>query len=247
MPPDCARAGTVSGYMTQLAFDLARPKLLGRADFFASAANTAALSWIERWPDWPSSVLVLHGDQGAGKTHLAHLWCERAGAALLVGETLHEAQVERMIDGHGAHVAVDDAEHAPEEILLHLFNACVEVGGNLLLTTRRAPGAWRMQLPDLGSRIRAAPAVGLGRPDDALLGAVLVKHFADRQLRIAPDVIAYLVSRMERSLAVAAKMAAALDQEALSRHGEITIRLASQVLAKLRDQLARLDADAGVE
>src|ERR1700739_2994843 len=95
MPPDCARAGTVSGYMTQLAFDLARPKLLGRVDFFASAANTAALSWIERWPDWPSSVLVLHGDQGAGKTHLAHLWCERAGATLLVGGTLHEAQVER--------------------------------------------------------------------------------------------------------------------------------------------------------
>jgi chromosomal replication initiation ATPase DnaA len=233
--------------MTQLAFDLARPGLLGRADFFASAANTAALGWIERWPDWPSSVLVLHGDQGAGKTHPAHLWCERAGAALLVGGALSEAQVERMIDGCCSHVAVDDAERAAEEILLHLFNACVEVGGNLLLTTRRAPGAWRTKLPDLGSRMRAAPAVGLDRPDDALLGAVLVKHFADRQLRIAPDVIAYLISRMERSLAVAAKIAAALDQEALSRHGAITIRLASEVLAELGDQLARLDADAGVE
>ena len=237
----------MSGHMTQLAFDLARPRRLGRADFFASAANTAALGWIERWPDWPSSVLVLHGDQGAGKTHLAHLWCERAGAVLRVGGALNEAQVERMIDGCCSHVAVDGAEHAPEEILLHLFNACVEVRGNLLLTTRRAPGAWHTQLPDLGSRIRAAPAVSLGRPDDALLGAVLVKHFADRQLRIAPEVIAYLVSRMERSLAAAATIAAALDQAALRRHRAITIRLANQVLAKIAGQSARLDADTGVE
>lgn len=233
--------------MTQLAFDLAQPRLLGRADYFASAPNAAALGWIERWPEWPSSVLVLHGEAGAGKTHLAHLWCERNGAALLPGGALREEQVERMIDRHSSRLAVDDAEQAPEKTLLHLFNACVEVGGNLLLTTRWPPGDWPTTLPDLVSRIRAAPAVGLGRPDDALLGAVLVKHFADRQLRIAPDVVAYLVSHMERSLAAAAEIAAALDQAALSSRGAITIRLASRLLAKLTSQFERRDADAGAE
>jgi chromosomal replication initiation ATPase DnaA len=231
----------------QLAFDLPRPKSFGRADFFVSEANAAALGRIERWPEWPQSVLVLHGERGAGKTHLAHLWCERAGAVLVSGPGLAEAQVESMIDRRQINVAVDDADRAPEETLLHLFNAGIEVGGNLLLAARRAPIDWPLRLPDLGSRIRAAPAVGIARPDDTLLGAVLVKHFADRQLRITPEVLCYLLSRMERSLAAAAAVAALLDRLALRRHRAVSIRLANQALAALADQPASFDSDAKVE
>jgi chromosomal replication initiation ATPase DnaA len=234
------------GRLIQLTFDLSRPGAFGRADFFASEANAAALGWIERWPEWPSPVLVLHGERGAGKTHLAHLWCERAGADLVLGEALDQGHVARMLERRRANIAVDNAERAPEETLLHLFNACVEVGGSLLVTTRRAPGDWPFALPDLGSRIRAAPAVGIAGPDDALLSAALVKHFADRQLRISPEIIAYLVSRMERSLAAAAAVAAALDQAALYRRGPITKGMASRALAALAGQSLSPDADAGV-
>jgi chromosomal replication initiation ATPase DnaA len=232
--------------MTQLAFELPRRESFGRADLFVSDSNAAALGWIDRWPGWPSPVLVLHGPTGAGKTHLAHLWCQRTGAGLVSGETLGEAHVALMLARSGANFAVDNADHGPEATLLHMFNACVEVGSSLLLTAREAPGGWRPALPDLGSRLRAIPAVGIGPPDDALLGAVLLKHFADRQLRVGRELIAYLVRHMERSFAGAAEIAAALDQAALRRQGAITIPLAKEFLAARAHQCASRDSDAGV-
>jgi len=232
--------------MKQLVFELSPGEAFGRGDFFVSDSNAAALGWIERWPEWPAPVLVLHGPRGAGKTHLAHLWRERAAAVLVAGATLDEARLAEAVERANATIAVDDADHAPEAALLHLHNACLEAGGGLLLTARRAPGPWRPALADLGSRLRAAPAVGIDLPDDTLLGAVLAKHFADRQVRVAPEVIAYLVRHMERSLAAAGEIAAALDQAALSLSGAITIPLANRVLAASTDHSLPPGSDAAV-
>ena len=101
---------------------------------------------------------------------------------------------------------------------------------------RMSPGAWQVRLPDLDSRLRAALSVGIGLPDDGLLGAVLAKHFADRQVRVGSEVIAYLVGHMERSLAAAGEIAAALDQLALSRGTAITVPLARRLLAEWLDR-----------
>jgi chromosomal replication initiation ATPase DnaA len=222
--------------MTQLTFPLAGPAAYGRADFFVSDGNAAALAWLDRWPRWPSPALVLHGPQGCGKTHLAHLWCARVPAALVSGEALDDEGLRRLLDGGQRRVVVDDADRADEAALLHLLNACGENGGSVLLTARAAPGAWPAGLPDLHSRLRAALAVGIGLPDDALLGAVLAKHFADRQVRVGAGVIAYLVGHIERSLAAAGEIAAALDQEALSGGGAIALPLARRVAAERQAQ-----------
>ncbi len=232
--------------MKQFVFDLPRREAFGREDFFVTDSNAAALGWIESWPKWPSPVLVLHGPRGAGKTHLAHLWRKRAEAIFVEGRSLGEVRLEEIIERRYRRLAVDDADHAPERALLHLYNACLEAGGGVLLTAQQAPGSWQPVLADLGSRLRAAPAVGIDRPDDSLLGAVLAKHFADRQVRVAPEVIAYLVRHMERSLAAAGEIAAALDQAALSLSGAITIPLANRVLATPADHPLPPGRDAAV-
>ena len=232
--------------MTQLVFDLTADKAFGRADFFISKSNAAALSWVDRWPDWPSPVLVLHGEQGSGKTHLAHLWAARAAAKLVAGTALDEALLNALIDSGEGQIAIDDADRAPEILLLHCLNLSLEAGGTLLLTARRAPGVWRPMLPDLGSRLRAALAVGIGQPDDSLLSAVLAKHFADRQVRVGHEVIAVILTRMERSFAAAAEIASALDRAALSHGGAITLPLARRVLAERAGQPPPADRDPGI-
>lgn len=231
--------------MKQLILDLPRHQAFGRADFFVSQANAVAVGWIERWPEWPLPMLIVHGAQGAGKTHLANLWRERAAAILVPGELLGPAHVEGMIERNSLGIAVDNFENAAETALLHLINACVEVGGYLLLTTRQGPGSWRLILPDLTSRLRAVPSVSIEAPDDALLGAVLAKHFADRQVQVAPEVIAFIVSHMERSLVTAGEIAAALDEAALERQRPITIPLAAPIVEKLAAQFPSPDSAAG--
>ena len=214
--------------MTQLTLSWpAFPTASGRADFLISDANREALGQVERWPDWPAKALVLYGPPGSGKTHLAHLWRERAAARLIDGVAVSR---DTAADIAGP-LAVDDAEQAPEAALLHLYNATVERGFGVLIVAARAPASWPIALPDLASRMRALPVVGIAPPDDALLAAVLVKHFADRQLRVEPEVIAFLLPRMERSFAAAASLAERLDRQALSRGGAITVPLARRVLA----------------
>jgi chromosomal replication initiation ATPase DnaA len=70
-------------------------------------------------------------------------------------------------------------------------------------------------------------------PDEALIAALLVKLFADRQLQINADLVAYLVARMERSFEAARCLVGALDQAALAAHRRITVPLARAVLAEL--------------
>lgn len=217
--------------MKQLGLPLPpRPAALGREDFLVSECNAAAFGWIERWPDWPAGVLVLHGPERCGKTHLAHLWRSRSGAMIVGGEELGALAPDELACGRA--VAVDDAERAPETALLHLYNCCRESGCVLLVVARTAPARWPIALPDLASRLRAAPAAAIGPPDDALLAAVLVKHFADRQLRLDPAVVGFVLPRIERSFAAVADLADRLDLLALTERRDITVALARRSLAE---------------
>ena len=219
--------------MTQLALDLPYRTAFGRADFLVSASNEAALGWIERWPEWPSAALVLYGPTHCGKTHLARLWCARAGGRMVAGGEL--AGLDPAALAASGAIAIDDAHRAAERALLHLYNCCGEAGASLLIVMPTAPAYWPIALPDLASRLRALPSVAVNPPDDALLAAVLIKHFADRQLPVSPAVVDFLVRRIERSFATAAAVVGQLDRLALSLGCPVGLALARRVLAETDD------------
>jgi chromosomal replication initiation ATPase DnaA len=214
----------------QLAFDLPARAAFARADFFATPANAAALAAIDGWQGWPSGRMLLTGPAGAGKTHLAHIWAAEAGAETLAAADLARADLPALADKRA--VVIEDAETLPDAAqvaLFHLHNM-LQGGGHLLITAAAPPRDWPLTLPDLASRMQAMPVARLETPDDALLSAVLVKLFADRQIAVQANLIGYLALRMDRSLHAARQLVAALDAHALALGRPITRALAAEVL-----------------
>lgn len=217
----------------QLPLDFDHWPAYGGADFLIAESNRDAVAWINRWPDWPGPVLAVHGPAGCGKTHLAEVFRRKASARVL-GHAELAADEARDPAATGGAWIVEDADAYLEQgapaPLFHLLNQVREGGGTLLLSGRAAPARWPTDLPDLRSRLNAAAAVAIGTPNDGLLAAVLVKMFADRQLRVGTDVVDYALRRMERSFAAASDLVAAVDAAALAERREITVPLVRRIM-----------------
>ncbi len=217
----------------QLAFDLPLDPRYGREDFLVSPSNERAYALVERWPDWPDTVLRLEGPPGSGKSHLASIWATDARGWTVDARAVTAERVPHLVSA-GA-LVVEDADRgiADEAALFHLLNLARERRAFVLVTASSPPDAWGLRTPDLLSRLRLAPSVALDAPDDALLKAVLVKLFVDRQLVVDTTVVDSLALRIERSLARAAEIVGALDKEALSRGRRITRAMAGELVARL--------------
>lgn len=213
----------------QLPLELPLAPRFGREDFLAAPSNAAALAMVENWPDWPDRILTLVGPAGSGKSHLLAIFAARAGA--LQADAADLPMLETLAAATPRAIALDGLDRLHDETaLFHLLNFAVEHRLFVLMSARRQATAADVRLPDLLSRLRRAPIVEIGAPDDELMRAVLEKLFRDRQLPVEPPALGYAALRLERSLDAARAFVAALDREALARQRPVTRALAAQVL-----------------
>ncbi|MEH6950541.1 DnaA/Hda family protein [Nitrobacter sp. NHB1] len=214
----------------QLALALPHAESLSRDDFLEGPANAAALSLIESWPEWPNRVMLLAGPEGCGKSHLATIWTEQAGARSISAHGLTAAAVPGAL-ATGALVVEDLNPQAFDELaLFHLMNLAREDGAFVLMTARVPPAAVEIGLRDLQSRLRAVPVVTLMPPDDQLLRALIIKFCADRQMTIDETVVNFIATRTERSFAAARHAIERLDAESLRLGRPVTRALAAELL-----------------
>jgi chromosomal replication initiation ATPase DnaA len=213
-----------------LAFALPHAESLSRDNFLEGPANAEALALVERWPDWPNRIMLLVGPEGSGKSHLAAIWAEQAGARSTSAHALIAAAVPGAL-ATGA-LVIEDLKPAEfdERAMFHLMNLAREDEASVLITARTAPSAFEIELRDLRSRLRAVPMVSLLPPDDQLFRALIVKFCADRQLAVDETVVSYLATRIERSFAAARQAVELLDTEALRLGRPVTRALAAELL-----------------
>lgn len=214
----------------QLAFALPHAESLTRDNFLEGPANEAGLALVDSWPDWPNRIMLLVGPEGSGKSHLASIWAEQAGARATSAHALTATAVPGAL-ATGA-LVVEDLKPGgfDERAMFHLLNLAREDEAFVLMTARLPPSAFEVELRDLRSRLRAVPAISLLPPDDLLFRGLIVKFCADRQLSVDETVVSYLSTRIERSYAAVRQAVELLDTEALRLGRPVTRALAAELL-----------------
>lgn len=218
----------MSSHPRQLALALCHAENFAREDFLSGPSNAVALALVDAWPDWSHRTVMLTGPEGSGKSHLAAMWAQAAGARLIAARAVEEANVPAAL-ATGALVVEDVAAGSFEEkALFHLLNLAREQEAFVMLTARTPPATFA--IADLTSRLKALPVVAIAPPDDGLLRAVLLKLFSDRQLAVDEALLGYVGTRIERSFAAARAVVALLDAEAMRRKRPLTRALAAEIL-----------------
>lgn len=222
-----------AGKAEQLVLDLGQRPALGAADFIISASNAAAVAAIDSYPRWRDPVLALVGPEGAGKSHLAHVWQLKSNALIVPAHEIGDAVIAEHAARRAIVIEDIDQELRDESVVFHLINQVKDLGGHVLITARIPPGAWDIAMPDLRSRARALPVIPIGEPDEALLRAVLLKLLDDRQLVATPAAVAHLARHLDRSMAKVLRAVAAIDRRVWQAKQAVTRDLVREVLAEV--------------
>jgi chromosomal replication initiation ATPase DnaA len=224
----------------QIPLELGARLAHNRDDFQIGSCNHAAVSLIDRWPDWPTPLLIISGPAASGKSHLAAVWRARANAEVIRPEMLLSRTAEQIADS-AQHIVLDGldpwlGDRQAETTLFHLYNIFNAEKRNILVTMRMAPAQAEFVVADLASRVRASLHAFIQPPDDILLGSVLIKLFQDRQINTTSDAIEYVLPRMERSFASAKLIVETADRLALATKKPVSVSLLRQVLVMLQEE-----------
>ena len=193
--------------MSQIGLPLAWPADPDSDDFLIGPSNAEAARVLEHWATWPVMAALLVGPRKSGRSLLARIFVSKTGG-----------------------VMIDDAERVAETTIFHAWNRAQSERRPLLIVADAAPPAWEIALPDLRSRLAATPVARIGAPDDDLAAALLADQFARRGIDARPDLISWLIARLERSHVTLLRAVDLLDQEVLERRKRLSIPLARTVL-----------------
>lgn len=216
----------------QIPLNLGHREAFEREDLWVSAPNQDAVAWLDKYPDWGAPALVVYGPPASGKTHLCHVWQKTTEALEISPANVNDL---REISDFPLAIMIDDAEQfigdmERETDLFHAYNRAKEEGAHLLLTASKAPKEWGFVLPDLKSRLLAAPAVAIAAPDEQAMAIVLVKLFSDRQIFVPQEVVSFITARIERSFKAVRDIANDIDKKALAEKRAVTIPLVREIL-----------------
>lgn len=208
-----------------------------------SPCNIEAFNLLNSWPEWSFFAICIYGEEGCGKTHLAHVFADKVSrltnypyhlpsikAASLTLENVHE-----FLERHRCLIVEDLQETKNFEAMFHLYNLYRNEGGNILFTSTQAPARLNFPLADLQSRLNIIPTAEIKTPDDELLSALIIKLFQDRQIMPSPEVVTYILSNMQRSFAYTRNLIETIDHISLAQKRAPNIALVKEAIADLNN------------
>lgn len=222
--------------MSQLAFDISLPPNYKEEDFLVAKCNRDAWAALQQWDNDKTTCSLIKGPKSSGKSHLAHIWAQKNHAKIMGAYSLsNETSPENIFEEQNSkNLVIEDCEKLEDEsTLFHFLNFMRNNINYRLLLTVDEQACWNgFELADLRSRLQALPQAEIHQPDDALLTALLVKSFQDKQVDISQTSLGYLLPRIERSFDGVKNIIEKLDQHAIAKKRPITRSLIQEVLTQ---------------
>lgn len=168
----------------------------------------------------PETVVYLWGENGSGRSHLLDATVRAAS---------HPGRI----------VVSDDVDTLDAEGQRALFNQINEIRDDAreragtLLAAGSAPPSQLALRDDLKSRLAWGLVYQVRTLTDAEKATYLREEAARRGLRIADEVVAYLLAHVRRDLPTLVAILAHLDEYSLSRQRPLTLPLVREALAAL--------------
>lgn len=209
--------------MSQLALPLDWPDDARDTEFLVSESNAQAVQAIKRWGAWPVMTALLVGPRKSGRSLLSRIFAAESGGKV-----------------------IDNAQSHAETAIFHAWNAAQETRRPLLVIADAAPPQWQVGLADLRSRLAATPVLTIDPPDEPLRLALLERHFLKRGLDARPDLLQWLLPRMERSHFALVQVVDLLEQAAFEQRRRLSISLARATL-QAAGMIAELPQSSGTD
>ena len=215
--------------LRQLPLDFTNRCDLGREDFMVSDCNREAFNLVDSWPHWFGSGLLIYGPKGCGKSHLAHLFIDKVRAssaspqkvAIINAAAVNIRNVKRLAEENTAIAVENVMPKNNNEALFHLFNLFNVEGKFMLWTAETAPNLMNFALKDLQTRLNMMPRAAIKEPDDMMLQMLIVKLFNDRQIKITPEILSYIINTAPRSFAYIEALVEEIDKISLAYQSSV--------------------------
>ena len=214
----------------QEVFDFNKIEKLDWSDFVESRENYGAVSYLTKWPDWSSNGLIITGNHGVGKSHLAALWGQSANAVYVLKNSL--GFNPRDLFDNDCNFIIDNFRNFLEDQdwLFHFYNIAKEKNRFFLILDVLPPKQWNISLADLNSRIMTLPVINIPDHSDELLFKVIKKLLRDYDMSISDETIEYILETSERNISHISYVLKTLDKLALQQKKNVNVSFVKKYL-----------------
>ena len=211
----------------QLYFEFAPRCDFNADEFIVHDSNQEAYELVQSWPRWQygiyPNIVYVRGEEGSGKTYLAHLWEQKANAIFLTKESLKD----KSYMAQESHYVIDSIEDflEDESALFGFINHMIFSKNSLLITGKQNLKTLQISLRDLSSRLGSVFTINICPPDMDALEQILLKYFSDKQIIVSSQVVKHLSRISNRSYKDIQELVVHLDGLSIASNKKISLKL----------------------
>ncbi len=200
-------------------------------DFYISKSNKQIFDLLNKWPKWEKNFLNISGEKFSGKTHLINIFLKKYKGTKIEANLLSDNDLKKIKIFQNI-ILENVSEKINENLFFTLCNIVEQDNKYLIVTSESSIVNIDFNLNDLKSRSKNFLLQNIGKPDDELLYALILKNLSDRQISIDKKLIDYIIKRIDRSYGKIVDFIYKIDEVSLKKKRSINLSTIKEVLGE---------------